>query len=70
MKRIDKIKGGTVGDVAEILCDLVQEAFFGAEEKYRGKWVPYPCDACPASRTCRVGNCGFMDWLQEEATER
>lgn len=70
MKRIDLIKGGTAGDIAALLCDLVDEVIYNAGEASADAYfVPHHRKTCPAEATCKVGHNGFMDWLQEEAEQ-
>ena len=53
---------------AAILCDLVQETMLNAEDASdNSSAVPFACEVCPASRSCRIKHNGFRDWLAKEA---
>lgn len=52
---------------AAILCDLVQETMWTAEQESDGSsLVPFACKVCPAAKFCKVGRNGFYVWLQKE----
>lgn len=51
---------------AEILCDMIQDAFYNAERKTDTMWNIHHCDCCPASKWCDYGSNGFLGWLAEE----
>lgn len=51
---------------AEILCDLIQEAFYIEEQKIDTMWSVHVCDCCPANEWCKAGSPGFIEWLKKE----
>ena len=48
-------------DLADLLCYVITNTLERADADID------TCKACPASRWCRKGHNGFIDWLKEEA---
>ena len=67
MTRLDILRTGTTEEIAELLCDLIQEYSWLTEEMAEGSIVfPHSCRSCPANKTCKPKHHGFVEWLQEE----
>ena len=70
MTREEYIKQASKEDLAQTLCNLIQDYGWMLEEVAEGNAVfPHTCTACPAKGGCKPGNNGFIDWLEEEEEE-
>lgn len=58
MTRLKLMRKGTPEEIAEMLCESMEDTF--KEEYY--------CDFCPAKLHCRDKHIGFIDWLKEEVS--
>lgn len=58
MKRQDLFKYGTVEQIAEELCNAIDN--ISREDEFNN------CNICPASNTCRRGHTGFIDWVLDD----
>lgn len=54
MTNYEKIKGMTLEELGDFLCNSFDEAFENCEE-------------CPARNLCKMGNNGFKKWLEKDA---
>lgn len=59
MTNREHLRQMTDEELAEFLCDLVPES-----DEYDD------CCMCPATKTCKRGHTGFIDWLKAEAEEK
>ena len=57
MTRYEYLKNASIEEMAEVLCNIVDNV--DAEAKC-------VCDGCPASKKCGKGN-GFIHWLKQDA---
>ena len=55
MTRLEWIKQASKEDLAEMLCDIVDNSSESG------------CEGCVVTDKCRHGKCGFLDWLNAEA---
>lgn len=62
-KQVLKYKGMTKKELAEFLCDLVEDVVDAT--MVNGPYV-HCCDVCPAQNECYDGHLGFLDWLNDE----
>lgn len=70
MTREDIFRNGTKEEIARILCDMIQEYAWVAEEISDPLVVyPHECRPCPARKYCKPGHQGFIEWLEEEEPE-
>lgn len=58
MTRLKLMRKGTPEEIAEMLCESMEDTF--KEEDY--------CEFCQAKLHCREKHIGFIDWLQEEVS--
>lgn len=69
MTRLEALRMGTPKEIAQILCDLVEEYSMDTELEMEkgGGWIfPHVCAGCPAKKHCGIGSNGFISWLEEE----
>lgn len=60
MTVLEAFRSKSKEELARILCDIVQDAADLSDD--------YFCDRCPASKWCRNGHNGFIDWLEKAET--
>lgn len=60
MTRLERFKASDVEEAAKLICHIVQDS--SQTDDF--------CDTCVASKFCRKGHNGFIDWLKEESNER